>query len=495
MAEALDMRRLVCALSACAVVVALLGVLSVGVSQATVLVTDDSGAGASCSCAKAVGAFVNPASGSVISGQQTSAGSYTAAWNSLNGTVTVKKSGATVLTVDGTVGGFGPNQKAFVAETDNGGITEVNVYNLTSASPATSVFVTGPTVISDQLKFSPSGHYFLDSWTTSGGITHFELADATATSAKPALWTQQVTSSAPPGQGGQSFGTVTDGWGPDDTKFVYGATEPNGEVSWYWTDLSAAAPETYDDLNLAVNSSYVQFSPCGNYVAIVASSGTDTVDVGLWDLATGAQAGTTGVLDGAGQAITLKATAASYVATVDGSDHTLAANDCTVTTGGGGGSSGPHPTGAFVNPAKSAVPSGSTGNWTVTWNDDETVTVADAGVTVLHVQGVDGGLGPGQKAFVAEDSQGVYLYNLTSTTPAAAVFVTGATATSSRVGFSPKGHYCLYSYTTADGTTHFQAADATSTANSPQPAVWTQQVVSAAPSGDGADSFGNVYFG
>ena len=201
-----------------------------------------------CECAAATGAFVAPVAGSAVpssvtAGTVTSAGDYTATWNA-NGTVAVKKSGTTVLTVPGTGGGFGKGQKAFVAETLTGSQTTVNVYNLTATHPGTAVFTTGENVTSDRMVFSPSGHYLLYIWTTASGPTptHFQIADATASSAQPALWQADAASSAPPGQGSDSFGSAYYGWGPDDSRFVYGTTANGGSgstVSWYWTDLAA----------------------------------------------------------------------------------------------------------------------------------------------------------------------------------------------------------------------------------------------------------------
>ncbi|MHB1836250.1 MAG: PKD domain-containing protein, partial [Solirubrobacteraceae bacterium] len=289
------------------------------------------------------GSFAKLASGALVSGEQTSSagGTYTASWS--GGDVTVSKGGQVILTTQGTVGGFSPDEGAFVAESMSGSTTSVRLFDLNGPSPSTAVWNGGATVTSDELVFSPSGHYLLYPYTTSDGYIHFEAADATATSSQSAVFTANPfqTGGAPPGASGDaSFNSASYGFGPDDSRFVYGYTTTAGnQVTWVWTDLAAAAPAaSYQDANLTVTSSYVQFTPCGNGLAIVNSSGQDNVAVDLFDSASGQALGSA-----SGQTtspVSLTATNSSFVATINGVDSTLAPNTCAVGGGGGGGGGG-----------------------------------------------------------------------------------------------------------------------------------------------------------
>lgn len=139
-------------------------------------------AAAACDCS-ATGTYVDPDGGSTISGEQTTSphGTYTATWQSATGTVTVKKSAQQVLTTQGTVGGFSPDDHAFVTESLAGSADAVRLFNLDAPSPGSQIFGADPTVRSSRLVFSASGHYLTFGYTTASQ-TFFEVADATATS-------------------------------------------------------------------------------------------------------------------------------------------------------------------------------------------------------------------------------------------------------------------------------------------------------------------------
>ncbi|HEX3617434.1 MAG TPA: Ig-like domain repeat protein [Solirubrobacteraceae bacterium] len=300
-----------------------------------VAVGNQSGAGGAEQLAPATGAYVSPAAGSDISGEQTSSpdGTYSAAWNGNN--VTVSDSSGTVLTTQATEGGFSPSGQAFVAETLSGGILDVQLFNLSDGDAATAIFAVDPTVTSATVAFSPSGHYLMVGYTTATQ-TFFDVADATATSqAAAAVFTSgaiDVSGAPGPCNGKGSCGVASYGFGPNDSRFYYAYISNSGQyVQWRWTDLAKPAPAPIYADQTAGTSGYAKFSPGGAYLAIVTGSGSGTVRVDLFATDGGQDLAAAGPTASAADPV-LTATGSEQTATIAGHETDLTANNDAVWT-------------------------------------------------------------------------------------------------------------------------------------------------------------------
>lgn len=274
------------------------------------------------------GDYQNPSGGTtVMSAQPTTSpmGTYDATWS--NGSVTVSQNGEAVMTVPAQFGGFSPDDQSFVTESLNNAVLTVNLYNLDGASPVTPIFSAAPIVTSSRLAFSPTGHYLMFAYTTPTQ-TFIDVADSTADD--PAdehpFSSGAIPTMSPPGNAGQTFGSVAYGFAPgDDSRFVYYYVSGATQVTWHWVDLWDA-PQTIFSDQTTDTSAYSQFSPSGAALAIVSADSSANASVDLFDTETGHAVGAGGPWS-LSQALKLKSTATDQVATVNGQDTKIGPND------------------------------------------------------------------------------------------------------------------------------------------------------------------------
>jgi PKD repeat protein len=358
-----------------------------------------------CTCTT-TGDYVDPDGGSTVSGQQTSSphGTYTASWQP-NGTVTVSKGAQQVMATQGTIGGFSPDDHAFVTESLNGGVATVRLFNLDAPSPGTQIWGATPTVTSSRLVFSASGHYFLLGYTTASQ-TFFDVADTTATSQETAFTSGGLTTSGAPGSGDDEFGSVIYGFGPDDSRFLYAYLSSPTQAAWRWTDLSDTQ-HAIRSFATSGSSAYAQFSPCGDVLGIVNGFGSGTVTANLFDSASGQALGQQG--SGSTQTKpTLEATATEHVFHVGAQTQDLAPNTCTASGGGGGGgdtNQAPHASFDLPSQARARAPA----------NFTDTSTDADGTIVAWHWNFGDGFASAVQSPAYTYDAGGTYTVSLTVT--------------------------------------------------------------------------------
>lgn len=288
--------------------------------------------------ATATGAYVNPAAG-VTESQWHSASpdadhTYTATWNADAGTVSVYKGSTELFTTDGTAGGFSPTGQAFVAEHQQGISDVVELFNLTDANPGSAIFTAGPTDTSSTVMWSPSGRYLVFGYTTEDGditdttfLAASTMFDNFRDATENAITLGPFPTYSAPGSGNNKFGSVSYGFAPDDSRFLFGSVAAGAQsVTWRWVDLAASSPtiHTYD---MTSTSGYAQFSPGGAYLAFVSGSGSGSASVALFDSGSGADVGAAGPWASV-SSLTLSATSGEEQVTVNGGQpDNLVAND------------------------------------------------------------------------------------------------------------------------------------------------------------------------
>ena len=159
-------------------------------------------------------------------------------------------------------------------------------------------------------------------------------------------------------------------------------------------------------------------------------------------------------------------------------------------------------TGPYVDPDGGSTVSGQQttspdGTYTATWQGNGTVIVSRNGQQVMATQGTIGGFSPDSHAFVTQSLAGngvatVRLFNLDAPSPSAQIWGATPTVTSSRLVFSPSGHYLMLGYTTASQT-FFDVADTTAT--SQESAFTSGGLNTSGAPGSGDDEFGSVIYG
>jgi sugar lactone lactonase YvrE len=287
------------------------------------------GNGALIEKASLQGPYVKPAAGTVVGGEQLASANnvYTASWDTNAGTVTVTEhtdSGTqTLFTTAGTIGGFSPDSESFVTATLDGGVEHVQLYNL--AAWAAPIYTASATVTSSSLVFSPGGHYLLFGYTTPSQ-TFLEVANAHASDTKTAnvFTTGGIDAASAPDPGSGKVGSVTYGFGPGDSRFLYGYVATGAQsVDWHWTDLSEDAPQQINSFTMSATSGYARFSPSGKFVAFVNGDGTGAARVDLFDSTTGAAAGAAGPANAGGSPPDLEAGTDGQTATIGSSTYTM----------------------------------------------------------------------------------------------------------------------------------------------------------------------------
>ena len=439
------------------------------------------------------GSFVNPAVGVNIGSTQglspshkyqveTSAGSLGLA------NITVRRVSDAHIVLANTQAafwGFSPDDDRFVTHSvqDPGGasIDHVALYDLTRATPL--IWSSGDSTHSSRIQFSPSGRYLFYSDVVGGPQTHLTLIDA-RTGTKEFNDDSISQLAGAPVAGQDLFGTIGWGFGPDDSRFVYGyvsAQTPQTNVQWNLVSLKKGPGHALvKNISLiGETGAYWQFSPCGDVIALVHQPGQQSVRVEIYITKDGTSAGPGAQIASPVQSIQLHATSTTQVATANGStDYVLGANTSACTTP----SSPPPPptccTGPYVNavqPVEIAVSevnispggkyqvdssAGASGLANITVRR-----VADSHIVLTNIQAAFWGFSPDDDRFVThwvQDPGGasidhVELYDLTN---GSRLWSSPDSTHSSRIQFSPAGRYLFYTDVVAGPQTHLTLIDA-----------------------------------
>ncbi|HEX7103964.1 MAG TPA: WD40 repeat domain-containing protein, partial [Nitrolancea sp.] len=188
------------------------------------------------------------------------------------------------------------------------------------------------------LAFSPHGTYFASATITNGSQADLAVVPAAASGGgenTPVYSSGSITLYAPPGKDKDKFGSAAWGFSPDkgDATFVYDAVSGQSGANVVMVNLTTRVANTFPYPNLV--SGWWQFSPCGDVLGIVVQpSQTTSVDVGLYATSSG-QALFTSQYNSLN--VSLKATDANHVVTVDGKDYSVAKNAGSAGCDSGGG--------------------------------------------------------------------------------------------------------------------------------------------------------------
>jgi hypothetical protein len=408
----------------------LLPVLAVGLTATALALASDSaqsGAAATppgdCGCTT-TGPYVDPAKGvnvdvnkdgtSPNGKYQVSATGVGAPPGLANVTVTRVSDNHTVLTTQTAFWGFSPDDDRFVTHfvQDPGGasIDHVSLYDLTSATSNVPIWSSDVSTHSSRIQFSPTGRYlfYADDF---NGQTQFALVESTTGTVRAnAAFTPF---SGAPVEGEDSFGTVGWGFGPNDSRFVYGWLSGQTDVQWNLLNLERS-PGSANVKNIAILddvSAFWQFSPCGDVVGLVTQPNESFVDVSVFNTKDGSSAGPGVAIPAPIQFLQLHTTAASHVATnTTGSgstDYILGPNNAATSCGGGGGNNAP--TASFT------LPSGARAGVEATFTD--TSTDADGSIASWQWDFGDGGTSTDQspKHTYADPAGGTFTVSLTVT--------------------------------------------------------------------------------
>jgi uncharacterized membrane protein len=235
--------------------------------------------------------------------------------------------------------GFSSDDDGFVYHYTNGNVHPVYLFNLASGSPA-PVWSSSYATSSMRLLFSPHGAYFYSAALTGTQFANLDIVErATGRVAYSVGLPFQVVG----GSGEDSFGTVGWGFSPDaqDRSFVYGFVTGINTVQLELVNLGLGRPATEVTLNAI--SSFWQFSPCGDVLALLQQTGPSQTLGDLFTTAGGANVGEHG---DAVAAIAFRSTGTSHVENVGGIDYPLTAN-----TAGTSCSIVPHLVGLHVAPS------------------------------------------------------------------------------------------------------------------------------------------------
>jgi len=188
------------------------------------------------------------------------------------------------------------------------------------------------------LAFSPHGTYFASATITNGSQADLVVVPAAASGSganTPVYSSGSITLYAPPGKDKDKFGSAAWGFSPDkgDATFVYDAVSGQSGANVVMVNLATQSAHTFNYPNLVAG--WWQFSPCGDVLGIVVQpSQTTSVDVGLYATSSG-QALFTSQYNSLN--VSLKATDANHVVTVDGKDYNVAKNAGSASCDSGGG--------------------------------------------------------------------------------------------------------------------------------------------------------------
>jgi hypothetical protein len=317
---------------------ALAGSMQVATSALTASATGD------CGCFS-IGPYVDPAIGvpssvtpiSSTTGQSPH-GKYTLSTSpALSGadvTVTRVSDHTVMLTAQGVLEwGFSPDDDRFVTSYLSGPSTDnIALYNFAHTNPGTAVWTSAVAVSSDRILFSPSGRYLFYAYSF-GGTSTLDLVDAQTGGH---LYTDTFTPFIAGVTGDE--GLASWGFGPDDSRFVYSYTTDQFSVDWKLVNLTRPPGSLrVRTLSIGSASSFWQFSPCGDVIALVQHPAllSPPVNVDVYNTKDGTSAAiTTSIVSPVGD-ITLQTTAAWQVATNNGVDYRLAPNTAVASCGGG----------------------------------------------------------------------------------------------------------------------------------------------------------------
>lgn len=297
--------------------------------------------GVECGCSL-TGPYVDPDEGgqvpSVGAGGTSPHGTYTVS-ASLAGTLVnlsiVRTGSATPIfqtsIPSNAAWGFSPDDDRFVYHYSTSGVHNVVLRDLAANR---QVWTTAVSTGSARLNFSPHGKYLFYAAITA--TQHAQLTIVNAVSGLPASHSTEFTFSSAPGSGQDSFGVANWGWSPDaaDRTFVYAWVSGANSVQWNVVNL-ATRTIVHNETILTI-SGFWQFTPCGDVIGIVTQPFLTQVETRLFktEMIGGAIPGSDQTFPFA--AVALRTTAASHIANVGGTDHTLAANTAGASCGGGG---------------------------------------------------------------------------------------------------------------------------------------------------------------
>ncbi len=235
--------------------------------------------------------------------------------------------GTPIFSQPGASWGFSPDDDRFVLVHFEGGLPYGALYNLEGANPHLPIYETRNLDAGGYISFSPNGHYALSMWLGPSTDTFgLEVLDAETGAV---VYDDGFLFAAPPADALPAEETQLDavvvGFGPDDfdRSLVYTYVQPNGLIQRTLVNLERTpttawgGPSTY--------GFKWGFSPCGDVLSVVtANTHTQLKEARLYATRDFAQLGLAEypLTD----TDTLRATAASHIATHNVTQTTLASN-------------------------------------------------------------------------------------------------------------------------------------------------------------------------
>ncbi len=293
-------------------------------------------------CCTSAGPFVDPAPGVNIALTQAGASPSGKYQIVVSGgapaglaNFTVNRGNQAILSGQAKFWGFSPDDDRFVTLAVQGSIQEVALYDLTRANPQAPIWTSNISTLSTRIQFSPSGRYLFYSAVVGGPQTQLMVIDAHT-------GTVEFTDSIPQAGGApgdDAFGTIGWGFGPNDTRFVYGYLSGSNNVTWNLVNLEKgpgpnALVKSISLLN--ETNDYWKFSSCGEVIAIVRQPGQQFVYVDLYKTTDGTSAGSEVQIPAPVQFLQLHTTSTSHVVTnttsAGSTDYTLGPVNVACTT-------------------------------------------------------------------------------------------------------------------------------------------------------------------
>jgi hypothetical protein len=385
-----------------------------------------------------------------------------------------------LLQTQATYWGFSPDDDRFVISwVQTSGTLEIHhvaLYDLTRTNPQGPIWTRADSTLSSRIQFSPSGRYLFYTDVLGGPQTQLTLVDTHTGTVQFSDSVQQVGGA--PVAGEDSFGIISWGFGPNDTRFVYGYLSGSNNVTWNLVNLEKGPGHALvKNLSLLNETAdYWQFSSCGEVIALVRQPGQSFVFVDLYNTKDGSSVGSEAQIAAPVQVLQLRTAATGHVATVttaSGSTNYPLGSitpECTTT------SSPPPPppppsqtcctsSGPFVDPAKGvnvdlkkdgASPSH---KYEVVASGGAPAGLANIEVhrasdnqLLVQTQATQWGFSPDDDRFVTSSVQTsgsvtihhVALYDLTRANPQGPIWTSADSTVSSRIQFSPSGRYLFY---------------------------------------------------
>jgi alpha-tubulin suppressor-like RCC1 family protein len=224
--------------------------------------------------------------------------------------------------------GFSPDDDRFVYNfVDVGGLNEVYVYDLASGPPARRLVQASIATSESRIQFSPSGRYFLYTTLVNASTTQLQVYRVQGVATQDLVFQNQFAFSVVPGSGEDNFGAVNWGFSPDnpETSFVYAYL--TGQSSFQWNIVNLAANRLVQSQSVTNSSSFWQFDPCGDVIALVTQTSGGSDQIALYDTSTGqALAGSGAIVPSL--SITLETTSTGQEVEYSGQIVMLSASTC-----------------------------------------------------------------------------------------------------------------------------------------------------------------------